>query len=669
MKQSLIDILDKDLQFLLFGGKGGVGKTTCAAAAAIKIAKKGKKTLLFSTDPAHSLSDSFDFKIGDEITNIASIGNLDAIEIDSQKLIENFRKEHEAEIKILIDRGTLLDKEDIKNFFELSMPGMDELMAIIRIMDFLKRGGYEVIILDTAPTGHTLRLLAMPKFLNDFVNLLEKMQEKHHLMQRTFGGRQILDKADQFLIDLGKDLAMVQSVLTNPETTEFIPVTFPDAMDIFETKRLVSTLGSYEIPVARLIVNQIVPSVECSFCQSRKRDQEKYLLEIKKIFKNLKIIKMPLFPSEIRGIKDLTKFAQILFGEESYTYQPSRKVHPEEAKPVAYVSKMANLKEKNLELILFGGKGGVGKTTCATATALYFAKEGVKTLVFSTDPAHSLSDSLDFKVGNKITQVPASPAGGKPVANLYAIEIKAEELLKEFQERYKEEIEETFDKFVGEGMKVAFEQEVMEDMSEIAPPGLDELMAILKITDLLEKNEYQLIVLDTAPTGHALRLLQLPELIDQWLLTFAKLQWKYRKIVRLPKTTKLLLDLKKDIRGIKALLMDLTKTEFITVTIPEAMGVLETERLIRELRELKIPVEHLIINRIVPPSSCSFCLSKRKNQEKYILKMEEKFGDLAITKMLLQPREVRGISDLNKIGSYLFLKEPACAKATVGEGR
>lgn len=665
----MIDILDIDLKFLLFGGKGGVGKTTCAAACAIKIAKMGKKTLLFSTDPAQSLSDSFDFKIGDEITNIVGIDNLYSIEIDSQKLIENFKKEHEAEIKTLVDRGTFLDKEDIKNFFDLSLPGMDELMAIVKIMDFLKKGEYEMIILDTAPTGHTLRLLTMPKLLNDFVNLLEKMQEKHHLMQRTFGGREIKDKADQFLIDLGKDLVMVQSVLTNPETTEFIPVTFPDAMDIFETERLVGALAGFRIPVARLIVNRVIPSVKCSFCQSTKRDQEKYLLEIEKIFKNLNIIKMPLFPSEIRGIKDLTKFAQILFGEP-YTYKPSQVpdgTWPSQIRPISkgketYVSKMPDLFKKDLEFVLFGGKGGVGKTTCAAATALYSALNGAKTLVFSTDPAHSLSDSLDFKIGDKITKV-------DNVENFYAIEISAEELLKDFQEKYIEEMEEMFAGFTGEGMQVAYEQETMEDLLTLSPPGMDELMAIIKIMELKKETDYGLIVLDTAPTGHALRLLELPQLLDEWLITLAKLQWKYRKVFKLPKTTKLLLDLKEDLKRLRAILTDPARCEFVVVTIPEAMGMLESERLVKALVRLKIPVKHLIINRIIPTNSCSFCLNKRENQEKYIQQMEEKFGDLAITKMLLQPREVRGINDLNKIGSYLFLKKPAYAKATVGEGR
>jgi len=211
-----------------------------------------------------------------------------------------------------------------------------------------------------------------------------------------------------------------------------------------------------------------------------------------------------------------------------------------------------------------------------------------------------------------------------------------------------------FSKFTGEGMRVVGEEETMEDLLTLSPPGLDELMAILKIMELKKETDYGLIVLDTAPTGHALRLLELPQLLDEWLITTARLQWKYRKIFKLPKTIKLLLDLKKDLKRVRAILADPTKSEFVVVTIPEAMGMLESKRLVKALAKLKIPVKHLIINRIIPTNSCSFCLSKREEQEKYIQEMEKKFSDLAITKMLLESREVRGIDDLNKIGSYLF---------------
>ena len=149
------------LKLIMFGGKGGVGKTTCASAAALYLAKDFK-TLILSTDPAHSLADSLGQKLGDEPGEIKGIKNLSALEVNADKALSKFKIEHENEIKKIVENGTNLDSEDIDSVFALPIPGMDEVMGFKAIIDQIDEAKFDKYVVDTAPTGHALRLLTSP---------------------------------------------------------------------------------------------------------------------------------------------------------------------------------------------------------------------------------------------------------------------------------------------------------------------------------------------------------------------------------------------------------------------------------------------------------------------------------------------------------------------------
>jgi len=308
---------------------------------------------------------------------------------------------------------------------------------------------------------------------------------------------------------------------------------------------------------------------------------------------------------------------------------------------------LSDLSHKNLQFVLFGGKGGVGKTTMASASALEFAKKR-KTLIFTTDPAPSLADSLEQKLSNE----PVKIAG---VENLWAMEIDAKIVLKEFKEEYGEDILDILQKGTYLSDKEA------EEMFELDIPGLDEVMGLKKITDFMDSQEYDLYIVDTAPTGHTLRLLTLPELLDEWIKFLASLRWKYHYMVerfsgekKIEKADEFLLTMKKTVKKVRSLLKDSAKTEFIVVTIPEAMGVLETEDLIKDLEKSHIPTSHIIINNIFPENKCDFCKSRRKNQEKYISEIKGKFESFNISEIILKSEEIRGIKNLKNLARELF---------------
>ena len=236
---------------------------------------------------------------------------------------------------------------------------------------------------------------------------------------------------------------------------------------------------------------------------------------------------MPLFPHQIRGLEGLNEYARILFGGR-YEYKPSRRRFSLAKLSSKARSSGLELIKKDLTFIVIGGKGGVGKTCIASATALRIARDkpDKKILVFSTDPAHSLSDSFDCEIGDKISVVEDMP-------NLSAYEIDADKLFREWKEDNVETLRAVIDRFLGRGMDIVFDREIMEEMIRCAPPALDEIFALNKIKEFADEGKFDLYVLDTAPTGHLIRFLGMPQIMRDWLKTFFRLPLKYRGVVRL----------------------------------------------------------------------------------------------------------------------------------------
>ncbi|MEI7615106.1 MAG: ArsA family ATPase, partial [Actinomycetota bacterium] len=303
-----------DLKLIIFGGKGGCGKTTSAAATALHLSKikPQSKILVVSTDPAHSLGDSLNIEIGNKITPVAK--NVWGYEIDAQELLVKYKAENAKVIKKIAERGTFFDSEDIENFFVVSLPGLDEVMAIIEISNILGSGEYDIIVLDTAPTGHTIALLSLPEKMERWVEVVDLMIEKHRYIAKKLVGRYINDDCDEFLESQRKDVSRVKMLLTDSEKTEFVPVTIPEVMSINEIEKLIVVLKEYKISVRSIIVNRInTADNECPFCLSKKTIQKKYLEKIEKKFASYNLVKIPLFSRQIWGIKDLKQYEEFLF--------------------------------------------------------------------------------------------------------------------------------------------------------------------------------------------------------------------------------------------------------------------------------------------------------------------------------------------------------------------
>ncbi len=311
-------IIDKPRKFLLFGGKGGVGKTSNAAAAAIWAAEHGRETLIISTDPAHSLSDSLNQDVsGGEIKIVQGVDNLFAMEVNPRKEFQKYQNTVSGESFNSISSPFPIP-DLLTDLSGLTPPGADEALAFSKVLEFIESSEYDLIIFDTAPTGHTLRLLSLPELLNSFFGKLLTFRLRLSTIwdrfKSIFGRGEVRDDSLEKLETLKKNIENASSELSDPTKTSFVIVMIPEAMAIYETERLLSTLYEYEIPVDHIIINMVYPDIpDCVFCRSRKVMQDKYLKEIHSLYSDFNITKVPLFNDEIRGVTKLKELAGVLF--------------------------------------------------------------------------------------------------------------------------------------------------------------------------------------------------------------------------------------------------------------------------------------------------------------------------------------------------------------------
>jgi len=309
-------------KLVFFGGKGGVGKTTSSSAYAYYCAEKGEKTLLVSTDPAHSLCDIFERKIGSKIIELKE--NLFSLEIDpeeeSQAYINNIKKN----MKDIVSPVIVKEIERQLDAAAVS-PGSDESAVFDKLMEIIidYEKDYDRIVIDTAPTGHTLRLLSLPELLGGWMDrLIEKRMkamELYEMATREDKKMKNVIERDPVLSKLNerkRKMEQAREILTDGDLVSFVFVLNPEKLPIEETKKAVDTLEKYKIHVNTLIINRILPdNVEGKFWENRKKLENKYLKEIEEYFSNKDLIKIPLIDEDVKidNLKHISKY----FGEIS----------------------------------------------------------------------------------------------------------------------------------------------------------------------------------------------------------------------------------------------------------------------------------------------------------------------------------------------------------------
>jgi arsenite-transporting ATPase len=635
------------LKLLLFGGKGGTGKTTCASAAALEVAPSFPREpfLLVSTDPAHSLADS--------LAGFPVPANLTLLEFDARESLAAFQAAHGQALREIAWRGTFLDHEDIGRFLDLSLPGLDELMAFLEISAWAETGRYAGIIVDTAPTGHSLNLLRMPALLNQWLAALDGLLAKHRYLRQLFHDSRRRDHLDRFLIELGKRVKQAGILLRDPRRCRFVPVTLAEELSVQETLALLAELKRLQVPVSQIVVNRLYPESPCPICARGRACQRGHLHNLMRKAPEYSFLGVPLYPREVRGPELLT------FWQEASPLAPGSRwpgaradpVCPERAPLPCGVEDPGELPGPGLRLFLFAGKGGVGKTTLACATAVRLAQEGRgEVLLFSTDPAHSLAACLGVPLGARPTRV---------APGLSALELEARAEFQALKAAYTADLEGFFEALSPQ-VDLPFDRQAMQGLLDLAPPGLEELMALTKVMQLLALDRYQVFLLDTAPTGHLLRLLELPELVDQWLKVFFEFLLKYRRLLQFPQLSQDLVQLSKNLKKLRSLLVDPGGAALFAVSTLTEMAFQETRDLVAACEGLGLRVPTLLVNLATPPRDCSLCSARAHQEARLKGRFRQAFARQQQT-LIYRGDEPRGLARLRELGQALYRPGQAAA--------
>lgn len=309
------------LKYVFFGGKGGVGKTVLAGAAAVGFAQQGKRVLLASTNPVHSLSGLLDQDVFGKPTPVEGVPNLWAYEIDTKDTIERSKQEIREKIEWFLKYAEIKGRAD--EFIETATmnPAFEESAMFENMLDIMFRDEYELYVFDTAPTANARRLLGMSSVYTLWVNKMMQSREEARKMRLQLSFSKKEEEKDplmDYLISFRERMDRAKTLLTDPELTAFFFVTLPEALPIAVIRRFINWFDEFGIPIGGVVVNmridpEAIQQDADAFVKNRVKMQAEHMEEIERLFGPMVRAVLPLYETEVRGVPILKRVAEQLF--------------------------------------------------------------------------------------------------------------------------------------------------------------------------------------------------------------------------------------------------------------------------------------------------------------------------------------------------------------------
>jgi arsenite-transporting ATPase len=321
-----------NLRFTFYGGKGGVGKTVMAGSTAIWLARQGKRVMLASTNPVHSLSGLLGQDVFGKPTPVEGVKDLWAYEIDTKDTIDRSKQEIREKIQWFLKFADISTKAD--DFVESATmnPAFEESAMFENMIDLMMKNEYDVYVFDTAPTANARRLLGMSQVYSLWVNKMVKSREEARSLREmlSFTKKKESDPLMDYLVSFRDRMGKARQLLTDPELTAFFFVTLPEALPIAVITRFIGWFRDFGIPVGGVVVNMLIDRSQVKadapeFVQNRVAMQDRYMDEIWQKFNGMVRSIVPLYETEVRGLPMLTRAAEMLFSETVENAAPSTK--------------------------------------------------------------------------------------------------------------------------------------------------------------------------------------------------------------------------------------------------------------------------------------------------------------------------------------------------------
>ena len=651
------------------------------------------------------------------MTDPLTMGKLYAMEVDTDAALEKFQNALATFDVMKLSQAlgvqpALLEGlglSELSGMLKNPPPGLDELVALSNILndaEILKE--FDVVIVDTAPTGHTLRMLALPEFLDGFLGKLLELRMKlsgvANMLQSFLGGgegakarAQTVDDALSQLEEFRSQMGALRGKLKDGRSTDFVVVSVPTKLSVNESKRLMRELGEQGVKVSNIVINQCVvgddhhESAESNaamtnYYKRRKAGQERWINELKSATQDvgsseeyksngggeIHVTEVPFFDVELVGTPALAYLGQSSFANnEKFDY-------------------LVNESGDEPRFVICGGKGGVGKTTTSSAIAVTMAAAGRNVALVSTDPAHSLGDAFDIDFsGGELVDVPligVPPSDG----SLSVLEVDPSKSLSEFKS--------LIDNLIGSSGSsdsggIGDTLRELGEVFDTLPAGTDEVVALAKVVGLVKKGGFDRIVLDTAPTGHTLRMLSTPgfisELIEKVLAIAEKVNSNAMVKMMIsnaaPRNGEDLDEAaqaaKRALRAFQFQMYDLEdifsnaeQTEFLIVTVPTELAVRESVRLLNDLTfdapDMPIKVRNVVANQVLKDdgSDVSTFLNRVADGQKSSIRDLRAEADrlglpIEITEVPYLDTEPRGVFGLKVLSTELLKEDQVVAKS------
>nr|WP_075727847.1 arsenical pump-driving ATPase [Tissierella creatinophila] len=574
------DLKDIDLtKYLFFTGKGGVGKTSTACAVAVALADSGREIMLVSTDPASNLQDVFDTELNNKGIPIKEVPNLVVANFEPEEAAAEYKESVLAPYRGKLPNAAIQSMEEqLSGSCTVEIAAFNEFSSFIT--DKKTADKYDHIIFDTAPTGHTLRMLQLPSAWTNFIS------ESTH-------GASCLGQLSG-LEDKKEIYKNAVDNLADGEKTTLILISRPEISALKEAERASLELHDIGVDNQLLIVNGILKEHDDYLSNAIYTKQQDALKDIPIGLKDIETFEIPLRPYNITGlenIRSLFKSNNIKYNDETLKIDNILNLN----------DVIEDLYKSNKKVIFTMGKGGVGKTTIAATIAQELAKKGEKVHLTTTDPASHLKFVLEEGHGVKISSIDE----------------------KKELEKYREEV-------LSKARETMSDDDIAYIEEDLRSPCTQEIAVFRALAEIVEGSEDAIVVIDTAPTGHTLLLLESTQ--------------SYNNEIERTQG-----DIPKSVKSLLPKLKDKNLTEVIIITLPEATPVYEATRLQEDLNRAGIYSKWWVINSSFYATSTTNEILKVKasNEAQWINKVNEiSKGNFAMIKWI--PEELKG-ENLSKI--------------------